>query len=131
VLWLIGAALGTVALPAQAAAAEWWWVAGDSHDAAAVFADAGSIRRDGDRASVRAVRITRDGAASIASWSGRCDGVHAETAPLAHFACGSDADRMRQAAILPGLSPAEAARAIFGVRGPGADRQRTGARRKG
>jgi hypothetical protein len=115
VLWLIAAALGTVAVPAQTA--EWWWVAGDSGDAAAVFADAGSVRRSGDQASVRAVRIARDGAASIASWSGRCSDVHADdqTAAIARFACGSDADHMQQAAMLPGLTPAEAARAIFGV----------------
>ena len=117
----------TTGLAAPAQSAEWWWVAGDSRDAAAVFADAGSVRRDGDRASVRAVRITRDGAASLASWSGRCTNVHPNE--IAAFACGSDADRMRQAAILPGLSPAEAARAIFGVRAPGADRRRTGTRR--
>jgi hypothetical protein len=64
------------------------------------------------------VRIGRDGAASIAGWSGRCDDRHAddEIAAIARFACGTDADHMREAAILPGLSPAEAARAIFGVR---------------
>jgi hypothetical protein len=129
VFWLISAALGAVTVPAQAS--EWWWVAGDSHDTAAIFADADSVRRTGDRASVRAVRIARDGAASIASWSGRCGDVHAddEIAAVARFACGTDADHMQQAAILPGLSPSEAARAIFGVRMP-EDQQAGAARRR-
>jgi hypothetical protein len=130
VFWLITAALGTVAVPTQSA--EWWWVAGDSRDTAAVFVDADSVRRSGDEASVRAVRIGRDGAASIASWAGRCTDRHAddEIAAVARFACGTDAERMQQAAILPGLSPAEAARAIFGVQMPGSDRRAADVRRR-
>lgn len=112
--------LGLVAAsPAQAA--DWWWVAGDSGDDAAVFVDGESVRQAGDTASVNAVRITRAGAVSMAIWRGRCGTRFKsdEIAAVARFACGTDADHMQEAAILPGLTPAEAARAIFSVRADG------------
>jgi hypothetical protein len=107
----------TPALVQDQPAGDWWWVAGDSRDEAAVFAEAGSVRRNGDSASVTAVRIARDGSASDFSWRGRCGGVHAdeEIAAVARFACGGDEDHMREAAMLGGLSPVDAARAIFSV----------------
>jgi hypothetical protein len=122
-------AAATGAAPAQTAG--WWWDAGDSRDDAAVFVDGGSLSRSGDRASARAVRIARDGTASMASWTGRCGDRDADDAiaAVARFACGTEADHMQQAAILPGLSPAEAARAIFGAHAPGADRHLSAARR--
>ena len=115
---IAGAVLLATLLAAPAQAADWWWVAGDSGDEAAVFVDGESVRQAGDTASVNAVRITRAGAVSMATWRGRCGTrfKSGEIAAVARFACGSDADHMQEAAILPGLTPAEAARAIFGVR---------------
>lgn len=125
---IAAAALLAAALAAPAQAADWWWVAGDSGDAAAVFVDGDSAQRTGDKASIRAVRITRAGEASIASWTGRCGDHHAadEIGAVARFACGTDADHMQEAAMLPGLTPVEAARAIFGVRQARTDRDRSG-----
>lgn len=122
---IAGAVLLGTLLAAPAQAADWWWVAGDSGDDAAVFVDGDSVRQAGDGASVQAVRITRAGAVSMATWSGRCGTRFKsdEIAAVARFACGTDADHMHQAAMLPGLTPAEAARAIFSVQPRGRDRQ--------
>ena len=108
----------SASLAAPAHAADWWWVAGDSGDDAAVFVDGESLRHEGMTASVNAVRIARDGTVSTATWTGRC-GARSPTdeiSAVAQFACGTDADHMQQAAMLPGLTPREAARAIFSVR---------------
>lgn len=108
----------SASLAAPAHAADWWWVAGDSSDDAAVFVDGDSVRHAGMTASVSAVRIARDGTISTATWTGRC-GARSPTediAAVAQFACGTEADHMQQAAMLPGLTPREAARAIFSVR---------------
>lgn len=118
---LLSAALSLTSIPTLVeprATDDWWWVAGDSRDAAAVFVDGGSVRRSGDTASVLAVRIARDGSASDMSWEGRCGERHGdkEVAAVARFACGSDDDHMEEAALLGGLSPVEAARAIFASR---------------
>jgi hypothetical protein len=96
---------------------DWWWVAGDSKAEAAVFVNGESARRTGETASITAVRIARDGTPSDFSWHGRCADRHAddEIAAVARFACGTDADHVQNAALLGGLSPAEAARAIFQV----------------
>ena len=121
------AALLAAAFAAPAQAADWWWVAGDSGDEAAVFVDGESVRQAGDGASVQDVRITRAGAVSMATWSGRCGTRFKsdEIAAVARFACGTDADHMHQAAMLPGLTPAEAARAIFSVRQARTDTDRS------
>jgi hypothetical protein len=120
---IAGAVLLGTLLAAPAHAADWWWVAGDSGDEAAVFVDGDSVRRTGAEASVSAVRITRAGAVNTAIWQGRCGTRYKseETAAIARFACGTDADRMHEAAMLPGLTPAEAAHAIFGARQPETD----------
>ena len=126
---LLGVALSVATAPAliqDQPADNWWWVAGDSRDDAAVFVDASSVRRAGDNASVTAVRVARNGAAADFSWQGRCSGVHAddEIAAVARFACGTDDDHMRDAALLGGLTPAEAAQAIFSVRAAQPRRER-------
>lgn len=124
---IAGAVLVATLLAAPAQAADWWWVAGDSSDDAAVFVDGESVRQAGDGASVQAVRITRAGAVSMATWSGRCGTRFKsdEIAAVARFACGTDADHMHQAAMLPGLTPAEAARAILGAGRAQVDRRRS------
>lgn len=119
---LLGVALSLAApalIQAPVSTSEWWWVSGDTRDSAAVFVDGGSVRRTGDTASVTAVRISRDGTPANVSWRGRCTDRHAddEIAAVARFACTSDDDHMKEAALLGGLTPAEAARAIFDVRG--------------
>lgn len=115
----------TPALVQDQPSGDWWWVAGDSRDEAAVFVDGASVRHAGDSASVAAVRIARDGSAADFSWRGRCGGAHAdkEIAAVARFACGTDDDHMREAAMLGGLTPAEAARAIFGAGRPQPNRR--------
>lgn len=118
---LIAAALLTAGLSVPTQAADWWWVAGDPGDDVVVFVDGESAQRAGDVASVQALRITRAGAISTATWHGRCGTAPSspDLAAAAHFACGTDADRMRGAAMLPGLTPSEAARAIFSSRAGG------------
>ncbi|MFD1611347.1 hypothetical protein ACFSCW_05975 [Sphingomonas tabacisoli] len=113
-LSLAAPVVGTPAAPAE----DWWWVAGDSRDEAAVFVDGGSVHRTGKDASVTAIRVARDGTPSDFSWRGRCGDHHAddEIAAVARFACGTDDDHMKDAALLGGLSPAEAAHAIFSIR---------------
>ena len=115
---IAGAVLVATLLAAPAQAADWWWVSGDSGDDAAVFVDGESVRQAGDGASVQAVRITRAGAVSMRFKSD-------EIAAVARFACGTDADHMHQAAMLPGLTPAEAARAILGAGRAQVDRRRS------
>lgn len=105
-----------LALAAPADQAEWWWVRGDPQDAAISFADAGSVRRDGDRASVRVTSVDRTGQTIDRVLTFRCPAPATEGPH--RFACASDADRMNWAAMLGGTSPDEAARALFASESP-------------
>ena len=100
--------------PAPAAAGDWWWVEGDPQDAAISFADAGSVSRTAGGATVRVVSIDRTGQAVERRLTVSCPAGHADGP--ARFACGTDAERMGWAAMLGGLSPRDAARALFASR---------------
>ena len=112
--WAWAASLIFSVTPMQDTGLNWWWVAGDSQDDAALFVDSSTLRQDGGRAGIQAVRIGRDGRATSASWQGPCEDVTLN--PVARFACTGDDEHMREAALLGGMTPAEAARAIFSVR---------------
>lgn len=93
------------------AGGDWWWVEGDPADAAISFADAASVRRDGDRASVRVASLDRTGQRIDRVLTFRCPAPAGEGPH--RFACGTDADRMNWAAMLGGTGPEQAARALF------------------
>ena len=117
---LIGVALA-------GATPDWWWVAGDSNDGAAVFVDAATAGRTGESAAIDIVRVDRGGARASATWRGRCDATqpNEEDRAVAAFACGNDETRMKTAAMLGGLTPPEAARAIFAGGGRGMAKSET------
>ena len=114
---IAAAALLSVSAAQAAPAADWWWVAGDSKDDVAVFVDAETARLTGRTAAIDMVLVERSGARLTDTWRGRCDlpPSSEEMRAVAEFACGSDETRMSSAAMLGGLTPEEAARAIFGV----------------
>lgn len=114
---VIAVAMMADTVPAHAA--EWWWVAGDSHDNAALFVDADTVRRDAAYATFDVQRVGRDGASSVIAKRVRCDAVtvaHDEAA-MRRFACATDDERTNFAALLGIATPDDAARAIFATRG--------------
>jgi hypothetical protein len=97
--------------PAPAASADWWWVQGDPQDAAISFANARSAVRNGDQASIRVVSVDRTGQSVERVVTVRCPASPKEGP--ARFACGTGTDRMTWAAMLGGMTPRDAAQALF------------------
>lgn len=108
----VAASLAAMSQPAPTA--NWWWVAGDPGEDAITFVDADMVRRNGDQASFRAVRVTRNGSTHQIVWQARCDAPPSPAmAEMIAFACASDEARMERFVMLGALAPDEAAAAIF------------------
>lgn len=97
--------------PAPAMAADWWWVEGDPQDAVMTFVDSTSASRQGDEVTLRTATVDRAGQSVERTQRFSCAGEPREAAH--RFACASDADRLTWAAMLGGLTPREAALAVF------------------
>jgi hypothetical protein len=97
--------------PAPAAAADWWWVEGEPQDAAMTFVDSASAARQGETVTLRTATVDRSGQMIERTLRFSCAGQPREGAH--RFAGAGDADRMTWAAMLGGLTPREAAMAIF------------------
>lgn len=100
-------------VPAQAFAADWWWVAGDPGSNVALFVDADSVTREGEVVTFISARVERgDEAARETRQTMRCGSNEGDMA-LRRFACATNEERMHFAAMLGPLTPLYAARAVF------------------
>ena len=117
---MMAAILVLAAGPAEAA--DWWLVSGAPGEDTAIFADAETLARRDDAASVRVLRIDRSGRSAEKLADVRCSGRAAsrEEEAVRRFACASAQDRDQFGLILASMSPDEVARMIFGMGSAGA-----------
>jgi hypothetical protein len=111
------ALVSMAAMSAGAAhAADWWLVSGKPGDRVAVFADAETLARRDDSASLRVLRIDRIGRSSEMLQQIRCSGVPSgEDDAVRRFACSSEQDRDQFGLILASQTPNQVARMIFAM----------------
>lgn len=109
---------------AQAHAADWWLVAGEPGDDAAIFVDADTIARSADTVTFRMERIPRDGHAIATAEQMRCGTPSAasEEEAVRRFACATQEERMRIALIVSPMTPGDTARLIFALPKKAADK---------
>lgn len=119
---MMAAILVLAAGPAEAT--DWWLVSGAPGEDTAIFADAETLARRDDAASVRVLRIDRSGRSAERLADVRCSGRAAsrEEEAVRRFACASAQDRDQFGLILASMSPDEVARMIFGTGSAGARR---------
>ena len=112
--WIAAALLTVAASPAIAA--DWWMIPGQAGDRTAMFADQETLVRSGDGVGISVLRIDRVGRSFERFENVECGaraGSRADEA-LRRFACASEQDRDQFGLILASMTPADAARMVFG-----------------